>query len=138
MLFCIALVFFIIALIAFPPTPFFWVLRILMIPACLLGMVIFITGIITSRYDAVLDREGIEFGTFLGKRRFKWAEIKSVLVINAMTGKEVCLEFKNQPQPNDSGKPPFKRLPDTYGMEADELAKTLVRWQHEYGNANSN
>lgn len=36
--------------------------------ACLLGMVIFITGIITSRYDAVLDREGIEFGrTFLGK-----------------------------------------------------------------------
>lgn len=132
--FCIAFVFLLSAVFAFPFTPFFWILRIIMIPACIFGMVVLATGFLTNRFDAVLDRDGIEIGKFVGRRRFKWTEIKSILVINAVTGKEVCLEFK----PQLLAKRPFIRLPGTYGMEADELAKTLVRWQHEYGNMQNN
>jgi hypothetical protein len=94
-----------------------------------LGQVFSLTGT-----NAVLDREGIVVGKFFGKRRFKWTEIKSVLVINAVSGKEVCLEVNR----SASSKPALVRLPNTYGMEPDELAKTIVRWQREYGRFKSN
>ena len=110
-----------------------------MVPACLFGMVVFATGIMTNKYDAILSKDGIDYGTFSGRKRFAWREIRRVLVINAVSGKEVCLELNNQ-SVTDGSKTwsTLRRLPDTYGMDPDEFAKTLVRWQHKCSNLQNN
>jgi len=104
-----------------------------MVPACLLALIVFLVGIATNRYDALLSREGFGFGTLSGRRLIKWSQIRSVYVIRAITGKEVCLELECEASSHVPGKHVLKRLPETYGMDAEELAKTLLRWQREYG-----
>lgn len=100
-------------------------------------MAVFMVGIFTNRYDAVLNADGIKFGTFSGKRHFLWTEIKAVYVLREVTGKRVCIELNTQ-EPTKSGRIALKNLPDTYGMDADELARTLLRWQREHGTVQNN
>ncbi len=98
-------------------------------------MVVFMVGICTSKYDAILNPDGFTFGTFFGKRIYLWTEIKAVYVLREVTGKQVCLEL-NSSRTQSAGIA-LKRLPGTYGMDADEFAKTLLRWQREHANARS-
>ena len=127
------MIFFLIALPAqFAPTLFYLVFKVLLVPLCLLGMAVFAVGIFTSRYDAVLCADGIKFGTFFGKRHYCWTKIKAVYVLREVTGKRVCIEWCDQ-EPEPSGRIHLKNLPDNYGMDADTLARTILRWQREHG-----
>jgi hypothetical protein len=136
--FCIALIFLLIALFGdFPRTLFFLVLRALWVPICLFAMVVFVTGIITNRYNAVLSREGIEFGSFYGKQRYKWSQIKATGVIRPVTGKRVFIELTQPGQSQTGSRLRLRYLPDNYGMDAEELAKTILRWVREYGAAHN-
>src|SRR5260370_11816643 len=86
--FCAFLVFLVVTLAAqFPPTAFYFVFRALLVPTCLLGMAIFVVGVFTDRYDAVLSPDGIKFGTFSGKRHYRWPDIKAVYVLREVTGR---------------------------------------------------
>ena len=137
-LFSIVMTFFLIALGAqFPPTLFYLVFRVLLVPFCLLGMAVLAVGIFTSRYDAVLSADGIKFGTFLGKQHYRWTKIKAVYVLREVTGKRVCIQLCDQ-EPEPSGRIRLKNLPDNYGMDADTLARTLLRWQREHGGVQNN
>src|SRR5439155_24185817 len=76
--FVVVMVFLLIALFAdFPRAPFFRIIKIVAVPACLLAMTVVMPGMMSNRYDAVLSRSGIEFGTFSGKRRFRWSDIQA-------------------------------------------------------------
>ncbi|SRR6266571_4749367 len=132
--FSTALVFLAILLGAqFPDTWFFLVFRLLMAPICVLGIVVCGTAVVTNKYNLVLDSEGVEFGSFYGRQRYKWSRIKATGVIRPLTGKRVFIELAQPTQSQKRGSLPLKYLPDNYGMDADELAKTLLRWQREYG-----
>jgi hypothetical protein len=130
----IGLVFLVIVLsVRFPPTPFFLVFRILMIPLCLFAVTVCVTAFITDKYDLRLNPQGIEFGSFYGKRRYKWSEIKATGVIRPVTGERVFIELTQPTSSGNGGRLPIRYLPDNYGMKAEELAKMLLRWQREYG-----
>jgi len=137
-LFSISLIFFVIALWAhFPLTIFYYAIRILEVLFGLSGMVLFGAGILTNKYDAVLSAAGFQIGKFFGKRLYLWIEIKAVYVIRETTGKCVCIEVNSQ-NPKSPKQTALIRLPSTYGMDADELAKTLLKWQCDYRTIQSN
>src|SRR6478609_6621451 len=71
----------------FPPTLFYLVIRIVGIPFGLFGMFVCMTGMITSRYDLVLSKEGIEFGSFQGRQRYEWSQVRATGIIRHTTGK---------------------------------------------------
>ena len=127
------MVFLLIALFAdFPRAPFFRIIKIVAVPACLLAMTVVMPGMMSNRYDAVLSRSGIEFGTFSGKRPFRWSDIQAFYVLREITGKRVCIQLNEQAASPESGRVGLKSLPDNYGMDADELAKTLLRWHRQH------
>jgi len=133
---CVTLVFFLIGMFAdFPDTVFFFAFRILLVSCCSFAMAVFMSGIITNRYDAVLNPKGIEFGSFYGRRRYRWSEIRAAGVICPVTGKRVFIELRQTGSSDKSARLPLAYLPDTYGMDPDELAQTILRWQREYCDA---
>jgi len=137
-LFLICVVFFLIALRAqFPRGIFYSVVKVLLVPASSFGMAVSAVGIFTSRYDAVLSADGIKFGTFFGKRHYRWTEIKAVYVLREVTGERVCIELRDQ-DAEPSGRIRLKNLPDNYGMKATTLARKLMRWQGDHGALQNN
>jgi hypothetical protein len=73
-----------------------------------------------------LSTEGLEFGSFYGKQRYKWSEIRATGVIRPVTGQRVFIELVGGSRAAEDEQIPLCYLPDNYGMSAEELANMLL------------
>lgn len=104
---------------------------IIVILALVVVLVICVLGIIGNRHGLVLTPEGISYGTIEGKRQFKWSEIRAVGELKFHGKIQVYLEVETYVAAGKANKVRITRLPETYGMEASELSKTILRFKGE-------
>jgi len=119
--------------VRFPQSAFFFVIRIIAAPWSLFGIVVSFSGLMTRRYDTVLSRDGIQFGSFYGKRHYRWADVNGIGVVPLATGKRVWIRLEQKS--SDSSKDSLRYLPENYGMQAEELVGLVLDWQREFGRA---
>ena len=136
---CISLVFILIlVLVPFPSTVYAGTVQILGLLLFGSGLLTALFGLFTSKFNLVFDENGLEFGSPLQKRKYGWGSLKAVVVVGTRTGKRVFIEFVSPPDQSNVKTPFVRYLPETYGLEAEELAKIILDWQRRYWERSAN
>ena len=107
-------------------------LFVLVTPFLVLGSYGFVVGIVTNRFDAILNHEAISYGTVFGSKCYRWCDIEAIYVVNASVGKEVVIQLR------EGHEPLSRRLPHWFGTTPDEFAGILAKWHHKYGSLGNN
>ncbi len=116
-----------------------WWRRGLLILISSLGLFLYVRCVIASRTGLLLSSAGFQYGPLHRQRFYRWTDIEKFLVLNMGFGEKVCVTLRAG-IPGEERVRRIKRryltfdkfLPDTYGMTAPDLLRTLEEWRGRY------